>query len=436
LYVRKLIYLDLTKRTLEKVIKQIRKLHWEEPEVPELLRKIFTKPGKIKYGNVHLLAVILGALHRYHQDFTVSVIDDLLEKITVGLDLNDFKYNQKRIAEVKYLSELYVYRMVDSTLIFDTLYKLLNYGYPGGFTRPDSFNPLDLPDDYFRIRLVCALLETSGGYFDKGAVKKKLDFFLSFFQFYIMSKDPLPMDIDFVVQDTFALLRPQWKIATTLEEAGQKFAEACRQNYQNMATNKTAEPEEPDEGEVSDDARDARDFSHDDDEEGKSSDDEAGDNADDEQPVNLSDEEEQIVVTRPEDQRDPEADADFDREFAKMMADSVESRKFERKPIFDVPLPMRRGKEVPVAATEETREAPAAQPNAGTMKFALLSRRGNRQQASSKKLAASLIHYSRVKLIPDRLVPSTYLLIQLLPWLCAASNKPSVPSNNESRISS
>lgn len=100
----------------------------------------------------------------------------------------------------------------------------------------------------------------------------------------------------------------------------------------------------------------------------------------------LSDEEEQIVVTRPEDQRDPEADADFDRELAKMMADSVESRKFDRKPIFDVPLPMRRGREVPSSTTEElpSQDSAPAPSGPGTMKFALLSKRGNRQQARAQ----------------------------------------------------
>ncbi|GAB7349009.1 hypothetical protein MBLNU459_g7982t1 [Dothideomycetes sp. NU459] len=405
LYIRKLIYLDLSKRSLEKIIKQIRKLHWEEPEVPEMLRKIFTKPGKIKYGNVHLLAVILGALHRYHQDFTVSVLDDLLEKITVGLELNDFKFNQKRIAEVKYLSELYVYRMVDSTLVFDTLYKIINYGHAGGFARPDSLNPLDLPDDYFRIRLVCSLLETCGMYFDKGAVKKKLDFFLTYLQYYIHTKDSLPMDMDFVVQDTFNLLRPQWKTVENLEDASHAFAEACKQNYQNIALNKPSDHDEPEEQEESDDARDDDDLHGDGADDDKSSGDEAAEGNDEEPIANPTDddeeeeeEEEQIVVTRPEDQRDPEADADFDRELAKMMAGELESRKFERKPIFDVPLPMRRaGKETTAAAAEDNQEAqapapdPAPAPVINTMKFSLLSKRGNRQQASLRLLQNVLL---------------------------------------------
>ncbi|KAG9885013.1 ARM repeat-containing protein, partial [Aureobasidium melanogenum] len=359
LYVRKLIYLDLSKRSLEKVIKQIRKLHWEEPEVPELLRKIFTKPGKIKYSNIHLLAVILGALHRYHQNFTVSVLDDILEQITVGLETNDFKQNQKRIAEVKYLGELYVYRMVDSALIFDTLYHIVNCGHPGGFARPGSYNMLDLPDDYFRIRLVASLLETCGMYFDKGAVKKKLDFFLSFFQYYIQTKEPMPMDVEFVVQDMFALLRPQWKIATTFEEAQQVFSDAVKHNYQTTGPNKQQEEQEEEEEE---DGRGIDDVNNDDGEDDKSSADEAAEPTDDEAAAETpeedsEDEEEHIVVTRPEDQRDPEADAEFDRELAKMMAESVESRKFDRKPVFDVPLPMHSNFAVAMRSQQEQARA-------------------------------------------------------------------------------
>lgn len=33
LFVRKLIYLDLTKRNYVKILKQLRKLHWDLPEV-------------------------------------------------------------------------------------------------------------------------------------------------------------------------------------------------------------------------------------------------------------------------------------------------------------------------------------------------------------------------------------------------------------------
>lgn len=52
----------------------------------------------------------------------------------------------------------------------------------GGTPRPENINYLDLPDDFFRIRLVAQILDTCGVCFDRGAAKKKMDFFLTFFQ--------------------------------------------------------------------------------------------------------------------------------------------------------------------------------------------------------------------------------------------------------------
>ena len=79
---------------------------------------------------------------------------------------------------------------------------------------------------------------------------------------------------------------------------------------------------------------------------------------------------------------DPEDEADFEREYAKMMAESLESRKHERKATFDVPLPMRR-KDATTSSEpwpEET-ATPSTAPT-GTMAFSLLTKRGNRQQVS------------------------------------------------------
>ena len=53
------------------------------------------------------------------------------------------------------------------------------------------------------------------------------------------------MDIDFIVQDTFALTRPQWKLAANFEEAGASFANLVKQNYKINEPEKHIEPEEP-----------------------------------------------------------------------------------------------------------------------------------------------------------------------------------------------
>ena len=83
----------------------------------------------MKYSNIHLLAILVGALYRYHQDFVVDILDNVMENITLGLEQNAFKMNQKRIADVKYLGELYNYKMVDSPVIFDTMYRILTFGH-------------------------------------------------------------------------------------------------------------------------------------------------------------------------------------------------------------------------------------------------------------------------------------------------------------------
>lgn len=66
-----------------------------------------------------------------------------------------------------------------------------------------------------------------------------------------------------------------------------------------------------------------------------------------------------------------------------MMSESLDSRKFDRRPMFDVPLPMRRApREIITAADDSGNEGgTATPPNANTMAFSLMTKKGNRQQA-------------------------------------------------------
>jgi len=106
-----------------------------------------------------------------------QVLDNVLEDIRLMMEINMPKYNQRRIAVVKFLAELYNYRLVDSGVIFRVLYSFVTFG-----TRPDQTSNLDPPDHLLRIRLVCTILDTCGIYFNSGNNKKKLDYFLVYFQ--------------------------------------------------------------------------------------------------------------------------------------------------------------------------------------------------------------------------------------------------------------
>lgn len=256
---------------------------------------------------------------------------------------------------------------------------LLINNVEGGTPIPGKINPLDLPDDFFRIRLVCTILDTCGHCFDRGSAKKKLDFFLTFFQYYIFTKEPLPMDVDFLVHDTYSVTRAQWKLAGDLQEATIIFSEAVAQNYKTQDAGKHMEPEpeeEDAESSSSDEGLEEDAMPEVDDEQESSDEAEAEASGPNAEQNGDSESEDEVFVGRQEEERDPQAEAEFDRELEKMMADSVDSRRFERKAVFDVPLPMKRsGRDASGAESTES-----SQGQANTMAFSLMTKKGNKQQ--------------------------------------------------------
>lgn len=217
-YIRKLLFADLDKTSIERVLRQLRKLPWSECET--YLLKCFMKVYKGKYSQVHLIASLTAGLSRYHDAFAVAVVDEVLEAIRVGLELNEYGMQQRRIAYMRFLGELYSYRLIDSPVIFDTLYLIIGYGH--GTPEQDVLDP---PEDCFRLRMVITLLETCGQFFDRGSSKRRLDRFLLYFQRYVLSKGVIPLDVEFDLQDLFADLRPKMVRYATYDEANQALLE-------------------------------------------------------------------------------------------------------------------------------------------------------------------------------------------------------------------
>jgi hypothetical protein len=58
-------------------------------------------------------------------------LPQILEEIRAGLEdiSGGLANHQRRVAQMRFLGELYNYRIIDSPIIFETLYLLLNYGY-------------------------------------------------------------------------------------------------------------------------------------------------------------------------------------------------------------------------------------------------------------------------------------------------------------------
>lgn len=66
----------------------------------------------------------------------------------------------------------------------------------GGRPAPGQVSPLDVPDDFFRVRLICVLLDAVGMCFDRGSLKRRLDDYLVLFQVIQRSCMPTVLTTD------------------------------------------------------------------------------------------------------------------------------------------------------------------------------------------------------------------------------------------------
>lgn len=222
-FIRKLVYQDLQKNNTDKILRLLRKLDWGNEDVAAYTIKCLTNAHNVKYFNIRCLANLLAGLVAYQEEVGTRVVDGVLEDIRLGMEINLPKYYQRRVAQIKYLGELYNYRMVESADIFKVLYSLITFGVTMNY---EYTSPLDPADNTFRIRLACVLLETSGTYFSSGSSKRRLDYYLIFFQAYYWFKrsDPIwqgnfPVSIKYLIRDTLTALRPKLALYENYEQA-------------------------------------------------------------------------------------------------------------------------------------------------------------------------------------------------------------------------
>ncbi|CAB4063451.1 UPF2 [Lepeophtheirus salmonis] len=186
-YIRKLIFNDFNETNASRILKQIRKINWNSEEEADYAIQCLSQVWNLKFYNIRNFAGLLAGLVSYHDWIAPRIIDGVLENIRVGMEINDSKYNQRRLAVITFL---------------------------------------DPPDHMFRIRLVCTLLDTCGPYFTSLSSKKKLDYFFSYFQRYYWKKrsyyeDDLafPFFIKNLIIETLPSVRPDTKLYQNYEEA-------------------------------------------------------------------------------------------------------------------------------------------------------------------------------------------------------------------------
>lgn len=112
-YVRHLLFTVLSRGTVERVLRQLRKLPW--PASQPYVLKCVLKVCKGKYAQLALAASLVAGLARYHSAVGVALVDLLLEEIRVGMEEHGSPIfgSQRRVAQLRLLGELYNYKLVD-----------------------------------------------------------------------------------------------------------------------------------------------------------------------------------------------------------------------------------------------------------------------------------------------------------------------------------
>lgn len=202
----------------------MRKLNWDDLEVAEVAIQHLAGGWRVRASARRALARLTAELAAWQESVAPAVVDTILEEIRFTMEDPHPRYNQRRIATVRYLGELYNYKLLDSRDVFTVLYSFITFGVTNDH---NNVSPLDPPDNVFRIRLVCALLETCGAYFNSGSSKKRLDYFLVFFQNYYWFKysDPIwnddnkfPIYVKYIYQECLTMLRPKLSLFTNWQQ--------------------------------------------------------------------------------------------------------------------------------------------------------------------------------------------------------------------------
>lgn len=373
-FIRHLLYNEL-KDAPEKenmILSLLKQMDWENLAEKNYLIKCLTEAWNVTYPMISDLACLIAAFVDYDDSIGTRVVDGVMEDIRVGLETNLVKFNQRRIAMIKYFGELYNYRLIESNDVFKVLYSLVSFGV---VYDPDFYSTFDPPQNLFRLRLICVLLDTCGEFFNRGPGKLKLDCFILYFQYYFWLKkssttwdteNPFPVTMDYLVTDVLKKLRPNFKKKNCFLEA-QKVVlllqERLIQQY-NLKENEESQLTSIDE--ESDDRQNL----DEDDSDVDSTDDEDSDTTvcSDKTP----DEPVRCKIEDPE-------DIDFLESFDKMISDNIQERTKETmRPQTEISIPFHLKK-----YSKKTYEQLQNTNDDNSVNFILMLKKGNKQTFKS-----------------------------------------------------
>ncbi|PHJ23752.1 mif4g domain-containing protein [Cystoisospora suis] len=130
LFMHRLIFSELPIKDEGDVSRVLRRFPWStDAKVETWFREcILDADMHTDFDHMHRVAALLCVLAKYLPQVVIGCVDSLLESIQAAMEREDPRESPVRVRQIKLLGELYNYRVVDSSVIFDTLYHLCGLG--------------------------------------------------------------------------------------------------------------------------------------------------------------------------------------------------------------------------------------------------------------------------------------------------------------------
>ena len=227
-FVRQQLFVELTPQTIDAVTLEMRCLPWNDASTRLIITKCLTHVSQVRYGCLTALASVVAALNKWY-DVGVCVADAILEELRFALEMPHDTQQQRYLTYARYVSALFSARVIDAQALLDTLYTSITLGHEINPATQQLESTIDPPHDTFRVRLVCTLLEgVEPAALRHGAMRKRLDRFVLYFQRYLLLKQWLPIDLEMQLAALLDKLRPNAQAPHTLQQADQIIADAER----------------------------------------------------------------------------------------------------------------------------------------------------------------------------------------------------------------
>ncbi|CAI4227186.1 unnamed protein product [Auanema sp. JU1783] len=170
------------------VLKLLRRIDWNDQDLLQLTLKYLSSPWLVPYSNLCYLASVVAGMTKLpaHDWITVSVVDSICETVRLSLEAAGL-FNQQAMASITFLGEIYNYNGCESGIIFKILYQLIT------FPEDHAENWMD----FYRLRMICEMVNVVGEFFMSSSSKKKMDYFLMyFFRYYWIKRTKWEKNIE------------------------------------------------------------------------------------------------------------------------------------------------------------------------------------------------------------------------------------------------